>query len=465
MEAAEIEKELAELETKAEHLRALYEQYFMGHERMEPLVMRRDVDRRVRLLRREQLRNTAQRFKFNTLVQRFNTMQQYWARVVREIENGTYRRDVIRAAARFGEGALTALGTKKTKTLLAAVAVEKAKLSRTIEETLELQDDDLIEDEDLIEEEEQPAPPAPARAAAPALPGVPGDVPIVRMPLGLGRPAALPPVAAPSPAVPAPAPPALRGIASARTGADPVSIIRPAPVDVKQRVSALAADLRGPPKAERTAPSFGQLDIDLDDTPSAGRATPVPAVPAARVAVPKPTGSAPGGAKPMGPLPAPTPPAARPAAAPQARPGGFGELDIALDPLGPTPTAPVPAPRPAVTPPAQRSPAAALPRTAPVVPAVAAPRAPAPAPAAVVRPPPAASDEGDLSDGRIRQIYAKYVETKRAAQESTAGVTYEKLATSLRAQASKLKSTHPNRSIDYEVVVKDGKTHLKPVLR
>ena len=122
MDAAEIDKELEALETKAEHLRALYEQYFMGMERIEPLVMRRDVERRILVLRREQLRNTAQRFKFNTLVQRFNTMQQHWARIVREIENGTYRRDVIRAAARFGVGAIAILGGwKNTKHVFARI--------------------------------------------------------------------------------------------------------------------------------------------------------------------------------------------------------------------------------------------------------------------------------------------------------------------------------------------------------
>src|SRR5580693_6767224 len=144
MEAAEIDKALDELETKTEQLRALYEQYFRGLERIEPTVLRKDVDRRVKVLRREQIRNTAQRFKFNTLLQRLTTMQQHWARVVREIENGTFRRDVLRAAARFGEGALTALGKKKTKNLLAAVAAAKSK--RTIEDTLEIQDEDLIEE-------------------------------------------------------------------------------------------------------------------------------------------------------------------------------------------------------------------------------------------------------------------------------------------------------------------------------
>ena len=57
------------------------------------------------------------------------------------------------------------------------------------------------------------------------------------------------------------------------------------------------------------------------------------------------------------------------------------------------------------------------------------------------------------------------MESKRSTQESTAGVTFEKLAASLRAQTDKLKAAHPNRAVDYEVVVKDGKTHLKPILR
>ena len=65
----------------------------------------------------------------------------------------------------------------------------------------------------------------------------------------------------------------------------------------------------------------------------------------------------------------------------------------------------------------------------------------------------------------MRQIYAKYVEAKRSANESTAGMTYEKLAETLRAQADRLKVSHPAKSIDYDVVIKDGKTLLKPVLR
>src|SRR5829696_9486077 len=102
MESREAEEQLGELESRIERLRALYEQFFMGIEKMEPQIPRKEVERRIWLLRREQIRNTGLRFKFQMLVQRYNSFQQYWGRVTREIENGTYRRDVLRAANRFG---------------------------------------------------------------------------------------------------------------------------------------------------------------------------------------------------------------------------------------------------------------------------------------------------------------------------------------------------------------------------
>src|SRR5258706_2765922 len=94
----------------------------MGIERLEPLIMRKDVDRRLWLLRKEQIRNTGMRFKLQTTIQRYNTYQQYWARIVREIENGTYQRDLGRAAARFGENAVTAFGKRRQKMFQKGIA-------------------------------------------------------------------------------------------------------------------------------------------------------------------------------------------------------------------------------------------------------------------------------------------------------------------------------------------------------
>lgn len=107
MEPNEIDIALEELEQRLERLRSLYEQYFLGIEKVEPAIARKDVDRRFWLLRRTKLRNTARRFRMQLLVQRYNTFQQYWLRICRQIENGTYIRHVIRAEKRFGRESVT----------------------------------------------------------------------------------------------------------------------------------------------------------------------------------------------------------------------------------------------------------------------------------------------------------------------------------------------------------------------
>src|SRR5438445_4860092 len=87
----------------------------MGIERLEPLILRKDVDRRLWALRREQIPNPGMRFKLETTIQRYNTYQQYWQRIVREIENGTYMRDMGRAAQRFGDNAVTGFAKRRQK--------------------------------------------------------------------------------------------------------------------------------------------------------------------------------------------------------------------------------------------------------------------------------------------------------------------------------------------------------------
>src|SRR5262249_40732865 len=47
------------------------------------------------------------------LVQRYNTFQQYWQRVVREIENGTYRRHVLRAERTVGPSELLTVAARR----------------------------------------------------------------------------------------------------------------------------------------------------------------------------------------------------------------------------------------------------------------------------------------------------------------------------------------------------------------
>jgi hypothetical protein len=109
----ELDIAIEELETRLERLRALYEQYFLGFEKIEPAVARKDVDRRIYVLRREKIRNTGKRFKLQTIIQRYNTFQQYWQRICREIENGTYKRHLLRAERVMGADQLLTIASRR----------------------------------------------------------------------------------------------------------------------------------------------------------------------------------------------------------------------------------------------------------------------------------------------------------------------------------------------------------------
>src|SRR3954470_10864087 len=137
----EIDVALDELEKRLERLRSLYEQYFIGIEKIEPSVPRQDVDRRIHALRKTQIRNTAKRFKLQNIIQRYNAFQQYWVRICREIENGTYHRHVARAQSRFGDVPLTAAARRRARVQKGneeqAAADQKERATRAAEDDLD----------------------------------------------------------------------------------------------------------------------------------------------------------------------------------------------------------------------------------------------------------------------------------------------------------------------------------------
>lgn len=107
MNPKEQEIAIGELEERVDRLRNIYEQYFLGFEKLEPTVPRKDVDRRFAILRKEQIRNTAMRFRFQVVTQKYNTYAMHWVRICRQIEEGTYKRHIRKAKARFGDTAQT----------------------------------------------------------------------------------------------------------------------------------------------------------------------------------------------------------------------------------------------------------------------------------------------------------------------------------------------------------------------
>lgn len=356
MELEEVEKKLGEVADKLERVRVMYDQYFMGVERLEPTTLRREVDRDMWELRKEQIRNTSARYRLQMLSQRYQVLQQYWGRTVRDIENGTYKRDMRRALERFGDAAANTYAGRKWKERVERGLAKKADRDKQLEETRR----ELGLD-------------AAARSAEPGATAASATAPMAAAPSA----AATPPTPPPAPAASGPAAP---GAAA-----------RPAPGSV-QRMPVGAPGLLG------------------------GHASPFAAQAAAyRSALPN------GGT--------PQPPSATrmPAAAPS--------------PPAPPPTHP--------------------PASNGRVPLGSIGRMPAARPSEAT----AVSASGDISETRLRQIYAQYVDARRQRNETAAAPSYESLAKSLKESVPKLREKTGGRPIDFEVTVKDGKTILKPVVR
>jgi hypothetical protein len=100
MNSQELDQAISELDVELDRVRALYEQYFIGIEKLEPQIPLKNFERKLQMIRRERIHNTALRFRFQQILQRYNTMQTYWRRVSRQIEEGTYRPDVMKARAK-----------------------------------------------------------------------------------------------------------------------------------------------------------------------------------------------------------------------------------------------------------------------------------------------------------------------------------------------------------------------------
>jgi len=86
---------LTQLHGRLEALRKEYERYFMGLEKRPPHAEKERVIRAIKLF--DPGGNSVDRFKHRNLVQRLVTFQQYWTRIERAMEAGTYRREVARA--------------------------------------------------------------------------------------------------------------------------------------------------------------------------------------------------------------------------------------------------------------------------------------------------------------------------------------------------------------------------------
>lgn len=95
-----MEAEIQACEEALEAIRIQYEQYFSRLVRRPPLEDEERLRRRIAGLRSSAGARGAQRFRVESLYQRFSSYQRMWARIVREMEEGTYSRDLARLRRR-----------------------------------------------------------------------------------------------------------------------------------------------------------------------------------------------------------------------------------------------------------------------------------------------------------------------------------------------------------------------------
>jgi hypothetical protein len=89
-------EEIQLLEARLNELRVSYEKYFAGVEKIEPARLREEVQRMVRKTGTFHITNTGLKFKRDSIIAQFNTLTQHWNRILKQIEDGTYQRDIFR---------------------------------------------------------------------------------------------------------------------------------------------------------------------------------------------------------------------------------------------------------------------------------------------------------------------------------------------------------------------------------
>ena len=91
------DEELEILSRKLMSLKLAYDQYFLGSRPREPVMLSDEVRKLVVVYSNQAIKNTAMRFKFNSIVSRYQAFKRQWTDTLRKIETGTYERHQFKA--------------------------------------------------------------------------------------------------------------------------------------------------------------------------------------------------------------------------------------------------------------------------------------------------------------------------------------------------------------------------------
>ncbi len=475
----EIEELLDGVDQTLERLKTLYEQYFMGIQKQAPGFIHNDVERKLRDLTQLNVRNTGLRYRLATLQQKFGSYNSYWRRTLRQIENGTYirqlakvGRDAAKTGADIPEEILAAMPKRMREQVLrdrdnaiaiakrrhqvaeeadgmmppgaddvAAMINEPSVLKRELKTQTGahiLEDDGDLDFDQLFAAFQDDAPepaPSPAPAAPPKRDPAPSHASVqpastqqITMPVPrFAKPAPtgnVPASEAPTvamPKMPTPAPGAPTGPMPVVTPPTATSVIPRVPSDTAQQTTAIPR-VPAPPGSGATRAPSQQI-------------RPNPIAPGSAAAA---------GDKPVesmsGPFPrTPTPPAGTPPPRPTSPPGARAPTP---PPGGRMPTPP-PGGRMPTPPPGGRMP------TPPP-----GGRMPTPPPGAL-KPPPG------MTEADVNALHAKYVQAKQAIGEKVDATSRDKLLRTINQTAPKVMEQYKSAGVDFTVVVKDNQVVIK----
>jgi len=114
----EIGNQITAFEKELDALILDYEQFFLGFLKVEPISRRRKVERIIRDLDNTFMGSATLKFRLQTIKNRFVTYREKWNRITRQIEEGTYVRDIMKAKRKgiIGEEEAKKLVAKDIKT-------------------------------------------------------------------------------------------------------------------------------------------------------------------------------------------------------------------------------------------------------------------------------------------------------------------------------------------------------------
>lgn len=93
-----VPEDITRLEQLLHELVVKYEQYFVGIEKREPLLLLGEVEQLARRYQNTAITNTMLRYKYNALLATLGVHRQKWNRVNRLIDEGKYERDKFKMA-------------------------------------------------------------------------------------------------------------------------------------------------------------------------------------------------------------------------------------------------------------------------------------------------------------------------------------------------------------------------------